>query len=181
MKEKLVNALFQLMKTKSYDQISIGMICDAVPTSRRTFYNYFDNKDHMIEWIVINDFMENALPVFRMKIGLPGVKAFFPYIKNNKNFYSDLLKIDNGYRLEHALMKSYDSYVEEFILCNTCKTNQHAKINKIVFKNYSSAAIANVVVEWIRNNMEDDIDELSRDLGIMIEYPLSFIRDKYLI
>lgn len=42
---QLEGCLLELMKTESYQQITIGHICDRAGISRKSFYRYFDSKD----------------------------------------------------------------------------------------------------------------------------------------
>lgn len=51
MKMCIVDAADDLLKQKPFDRVSVGDICREANISRRTFYNHFDDKASMINWL----------------------------------------------------------------------------------------------------------------------------------
>lgn len=181
MKDIIAKALSDLLVTNPYSKISIGMICDAVPTSRRTFYNYFNNKNHLVEWIVERDFFELAFPLFSNHLGTVAVRSFFTYIKQNEVFYRRILEYDDGVFLTKCLVSVYDKTADLSDTFARPVFNSERRINPSVYRQYAHNGIAAVVVYWIRDGMKIDIPDIARDLGLMIELPLSHVRDHYLL
>lgn len=181
MQNQFARSLEALLLQKDYRDISIKLICEGVPTSRRTFYNYFRDKDELMEWIIKKDFMENTFPIIKSGVGLKGIRSFFKYIKEKPLFYTRLYEIDEGMFLSKYLISAYDGAVENVIEYARPVKSNAKKINPAIYNLYTHAGIAAIVVDWIRNDMNTDIDEIARDTGLMIENPLSFIRDHYLL
>lgn len=71
-KKWLVDALFELMKNKSYSEISVTEICKKAQLSRKTFYRRFASKDAILDYY------------FKKKIS-----KYVSYVKekNPQNFY----------------------------------------------------------------------------------------------
>lgn len=181
MQTQLGRSLEALLIEKPYCDISIKLICEGVPTSRRTFYNYFHVKDELVEWIIKKDFMENTFPIIKSGMGLKGVRSFFKYIKDKPEFYNRLHEIDEGMFLFKYLTQAYDLAVENVTEYARPVKSKGKKINPSIYNLYTHAGIAAIVVDWIGNGMELDIDEIARDTGLMMENPLSFVRDHYLL
>lgn len=57
-REWLVNALFTLMKTKPYPNITVKDICQKADLSRQTFYNFFETKDDIILFCIKRCYLE---------------------------------------------------------------------------------------------------------------------------
>ena len=55
-KRKYADALEELLKTRSYDKISVNDICNKVGAYRPNFYYHFKNKDDLINWIFMQDY-----------------------------------------------------------------------------------------------------------------------------
>ncbi len=49
-KQEICQALFQLLKTNSFGEITVNEILDLSQISRRTFYRYFSNKDQVLDY-----------------------------------------------------------------------------------------------------------------------------------
>lgn len=50
--EWLVNALFELMKTRPYSAVTVRDLCKQADLSRQTFYNCFDGKDDVVRYVL---------------------------------------------------------------------------------------------------------------------------------
>ncbi len=49
-KERIIEALYELLDKKDYHDITITRIVDKAELGRRTFYRYFKSKDEVIEY-----------------------------------------------------------------------------------------------------------------------------------
>ena len=60
----LAESLKELSKTRPIEKITIKEITDKAGVIRPTFYNHFQDKYELLEWIVREDSMESAMPLF---------------------------------------------------------------------------------------------------------------------
>jgi len=77
----LSNSLISLLKEKSFDDIRISDICDEAMVHRTTFYKHFEDKYHLLEFLLrqlIQDFEEKSLKY------TPG--------DNSKQYYTNLFR-----------------------------------------------------------------------------------------
>lgn len=180
-KDKIADALHSLVCKKAYAQITIGDITETVPVSRRTFYNYFSDKDDVVYYIIYNQFMENAFPVCKIGMGTKGLTAFFNYIEKDREFYLRLSRYEKGYLLQDALIRAYDKVTERVQEYAHPINNTEKRINPDIYKTYTHAAIAAVIVYWLHTNLKMSVEEIARDTGLMMEHAHSFVRDRYLL
>lgn len=180
-KDKIANTLHDMVCLRLYSQITIDDICKEVPVSRRTFYNYFHDKDEVIEWIVKTQFMNNAFPICKIGMGQKGLKAFFRYIWEDRGFYTAIAGYEGGFLLQNALIRAYDSSLERIYEFARPVANSERRINPDIYKLYTHAAIATVMVYWIKGGMKIPVEEIARDVALMMEHPLSYVRDRYLL
>ena len=144
-KNKIADAMHDLVCKKSYAQITIEDIAAAVPVSRRTFYNHFTDKDEVIYYIVYEQFMENAFPVCKIGMGPKGLTAFYNYIEKDRDFYLRLVRYENGHLLQDALIRTYDRVTERVQEYARPVANSEKRINPDIYKTYTHAAIAAVI------------------------------------
>lgn len=181
MKEDIANTMEKLLKQQPYSKISINKICADVPVSRRTFYNHFNNKDHLVEWMVEKDYMEHAFPLFSYHLGEKGCQAFFGYIKEKAFFYQRILEYDDGSLLSKCLEIAYAKSTDLSAAFSKPGFKHRKKINPMVYRCYASHGIAAVVVYWIEDGMKIPVEDIARDLFLMLEEPLGYVRDHYLV
>ena len=82
----LSNSLISLLKEKSFDDIRISDICDEAMVHRTTFYKHFEDKYHLLEFLLrqlIQDFEEKSLQ--------------YTAVDNSKQYYTNLFR----HLLEH--------------------------------------------------------------------------------
>lgn len=180
-KNKIAEELHKQVCKKEYDKIRIDGIVAAVPISRRTFYNYFHDKDEVIQYIITKQFMERAFPVCKAGFGKKGVTAFFQYIQEDREFYRSLVRYENGHLLQDALIFTYDQAVERVREYAHPVENREKRINPEIYKIYTHSALAATIVYWLKTGMKLSVDDISRDTALMLESPHSFIRDRYLL
>lgn len=178
---KIADALHELVCQKSYSKIKVDDIVIAVPISRRTFYNYFHDKDDVIQYIITEQFMENAFPVCKAGFGKKGLTAFFRYIWEDKEFYLSLAHYDKGHLLQDTLICTYDQAVERVAEYAHPVSNGEKRINPRIYMVYTHSALAATIVYWLKDNLKISVEDISRDTALMLEHPHSFVRDRYLL
>lgn len=180
MKSKIAQSMFDLMKNYPYREISVRIICEAVPVSRPTFYHHFHNKEALIKWIVKQDYFENAVPLFRHHLRATGVQGFFTYVERYKPFYRNLYLFDQGHLLFDSLVYAYDSAVDISSSYSLPSSKEMKRINPDVYRRYSTTGIAAVVTYWVEHDMVIPIENIAGDLYLMIGNPLAVVRDNSL-
>lgn len=180
-KKKIAITLHELVCKKEYEKIRIDDIVAAVPVSRRTFYNYFHDKNEVIQYIITEQFMEHAFPICKAGFGKKGLIVFFRYIEEDRIFYQSLVRYESGYLLQDALIQTYDQVVERVKEYAHPVQNREKRINPDIYKIYTHSALAATIVYWLKSGMKISVDDISRDTALMLEYPHSFIRDRYLL
>src|SRR5690625_4145245 len=93
-KRDLMNSLLDLLKTKDYNAITISEICQSAGYNRGTFYNNFNNKDDLLDFLIDTNLSQivhevNQLYSFRESDYL--VLPLFEVIHNNGEFFQSLL------------------------------------------------------------------------------------------
>jgi AcrR family transcriptional regulator len=172
--------MHELLEIFPYKDVSIRIICEAVPISRPTFYYHFASKDALIEWMIQQDFLDNAVPLFKHHLKETGVRSFFDYIQQNKPFYRRIYEHDSGALLFRSLISAYNSGVDIASSYSRPPSYSLPKINHEVYRRYANTGIAAVITYWIENEMTIPVEKMASDLYLMIENPLKIVRDNSL-
>lgn len=181
MKMTIAETLIKLMKSTNYNQISVSMICNAVPVSRPTFYKYFHDKNNVVEWFIENDFQQNCYPIYKFHLKERGVQTYFSYLKNHKKFYIDLYNIDQGNFIQYCLQRAYISSIPNLREFSKKVDSYSYIVDTNVFSLYATSGIASVVVYWIKLGMNIPEEKIAKDLYFMMEKSLTEVRDYHLV
>lgn len=180
--KRIADSFMNLLEMKPYSKVSINSICQATPVSRNSFYYYFEGKESVVRWIIIQHFLKYCLPYFKIREGNISTKSFFQYILEYKSFYSAIFQIDQGILLQKCLKEAYDLGLDKKNVLEYAKPTVNAK-EKVSFNVclcYCNAGTAAVVTEWIKEGMKTPIDKIAHDLSFMMTKSLEEIRDYHL-
>lgn len=184
MKREIAKVFMELLELYPYEEISIHIISEALPISRQTFYNHFHSKVELTEWIMTQEYMEKALPLFSYHLKEKGTAAFFEYIKKSSAFYRRIYEVDGGELLSRCLIKTYNvgmDHTKEYSRPAMRGLDARDGIDPQVYRCYTASGIAAVVVYWVGGNMEIPTEKIARDLYLMMEEPLGYVRDNYFV
>jgi hypothetical protein len=181
--DAIADGFINLLTANPYEKISIRMICDSVNVSRNAFYYHFDNKEALVEWICCRDFMKFTTPYFYIRMDNITAKSFLDYFLKKKEFYTAVYAADNGRLLRHCLEKTYAAAPAPEKIREDTPSPQGAryKIHPKIFRCYSCAGIAAVVLFWIGHGMKTPVEDIARDLNLLISQSPVSIWDKYLV
>lgn len=152
--EYITNALFTLMKSKKYHDISITEITNKAGVGRVSFYRNFNSKEDIIKkWI--EDTTNNFLKSSDINFKKDSTKEYFIKLFNHLEKYKEesfliyranlihLLKLEFENKLLSIHHKEYDNYKSYFLaggifnvyyfwLINGCKESSEEIADKLV-------------------------------------------------
>lgn len=159
-KQWMIEALYELMKTKPYSAITIKEIADKAGVSRLTFYRNFQSKENILEVNFQNMFRTFLSEIDNKQIyDMKGVliSIFEQFYKNKKH-----LEILINNHLESILYKPFTGYLD--ILFD--KFNIANKINSTQ-KNFLAGGLFFTITEWINEENQNIYEIVDSILNIM--------------
>lgn len=169
-KERLKDALFQLLKVKSLDKISISEICTLASVNRNTFYAHYSSLNGLLEEIEAN-LLESVLCNLSIDYSINKSISELMYkmlecVKENKEICS-LLFTDNGDKnfLKTILMFAYPSSVKNWISTYNIDETKATKFYYFVI-----GGVVNVIEDWINKDFDTPSIELAKSINDMVMY-----------
>lgn len=86
----LAESFQALVMTKPVEKITIKEITDGAGVIRPTFYNHFQDKYELIEWIIRKDILGPAYPLIKNGLTNQAVLLVFTSLVREREFYSRL-------------------------------------------------------------------------------------------
>lgn len=175
----IAGTLFSRLRDTPYRNITISQLCKEIPISRQTFYQHFSSKDDMLMWAVRTDCLENAVPIFKLHLKQQGPLGLLRYLENNAAVYRQLYLHDDGVLLNRCLLNAHR---EALGLKDTFSNpvTKKGQISLEVFERFACSGIVSVLCYWVSTDFSIPAETISKELYLMIEHPMSYVRDYYL-
>ena len=165
----LYNALTDLLKEKTFEEIKVSDICKKALVNRSTFYSHFNDKYELF-MSLIND-LKNSLKTELKSIDenialkdyyLKMIEIFLTHIEGKEEIYKAIL-INNKNSIIMDMI--YDTIEED---SNNRITINDKNVPNDIFLSYYIGAIINVGLEWFKNNKKYSKKEILDYLNKLI-------------
>lgn len=171
-KTYLANALLELLKIKSFDDIKVTEICDKALIHKTTFYNHFDDKYELLNYVLLkihgevtnNMEFKGSLIDYYLEIA----KYYIKYIKSNPALFKSIISNENNIGII-LFQKLYVKDIEEKININ----NLHNVPANYAAHFYVSAVLS-VISEWYINGMKENEEKLLNYIKILVKEEKAF-------
>ena len=158
-KKAISYALKDLLKTNPFNKITINDIAKHCDINRQTFYYHFLDKEDLVEWICKEEmgnivhfqdsnktWQEKFLSVFELMLK---ERIFIINIYHSVSL--EILR-ENLYRLVYPIIYEEIAKISE--------QDQIAEQEKIFITDFYKYAFVAIVLEWVKNDMQEDPKEL---------------------
>ena len=90
----LAESFKELAKKHPIEKITIKEITDLAGVIRPTFYNHFQDKYEVLEWIITTDLLDPIEPLIQNGMISEGLVLLFTNIEKDSEFYSRAIKLE---------------------------------------------------------------------------------------
>jgi len=158
----LAESLKELAVTKPIEKITIKEITDKAGVIRPTFYNHFQDKYELLEWITINELFAPTEPLLSNGMLKEAVTFILTAMENDKDFYR-----------RAAQLTGQNSFYEIFTSCVTKAVLKYIDVESLagiadykwlkeeVVADFLGHAISWVTLQWILKGMNAPVEELT--------------------
>jgi AcrR family transcriptional regulator len=185
--DALINYFIEQLHTKNIDQISVMKIAQAVGISRVTFYNYFKNKEDIIETILEEilvgfdqlqkenlpflDHVDMANPEEIKDILYPNTFAILLFFKVNQKYIEALLKSTD---IVHFMDILHSTYYNHFLVALPDLLSK--KFDEHTLKSYAlymTTGIKAITEEWFIHGFSENPEMVAHRILDMLSPSLS--------
>ena len=183
-RKALREALFELIREKSYDQITVEEITERANLGRTTFYLHYKDKEDLLleDFIDLIDEMVNKVvdrPLQRLKAGMaypatdmsppnspnlfrPNLKIF-QHAARNADLYRIVLQNGGSVKISERLMEVIIKAIHQ--LATASQENRDLEIKfempVEVIANFYAGSILGLISWWLDNNMPYTPEEMT--------------------
>lgn len=152
--QKLAESFKQLAVKTPIEKITIREITDGAGVIRPTFYNHFQDKFDLLEWIIRTEILDPVLPIMKEGNLRESLIRIFTNLTREKEFYMKVVRLEGQNSCEMITRK----FVKEVLLIFINEQVGDKKAAKRgltidMVAEYYAQSIAFVIMEWIKLNM----------------------------
>lgn len=177
--ELLAESFKELALKQPIEKITIKEITDKAGVIRPTFYNHFQDKYELLEWIVMTQIIEPIEPLLQNGMVHEALVLMFTSAEKDREFYIRACKLEGQNSFESivkgCIKKIILGVFEERI---TGKKPVHAWLTPENLAEYYSQSMCFVVTSWIKANMSIPPREVADIYQYVIKRSLEDILDE---
>ena len=150
----LAESFKELASRHPIEKITIKDITDKAGVIRPTFYNHFQDKYELIEWIVMEQIIRPAAPLIENGMFNEAVVLMFTSLEKDKPFYMNAVKLEG----QNSLQSIAEDCVRQILLAIMEKKGPkmdkaHPWITYERVAQFYAQSMCYIVIEWIKSGM----------------------------
>lgn len=166
-KRALEASLKHLLLKKPLDKITISDITEDCGINRMTFYYHFKDIYDLIEWSCFEDATKALEGKKTYDTWQQGFLQILEAVLDNKPFIKNVYHSVSREQIETYLYKlTFDLLLH--VVNEKAKGMQVRDEDKAFIANYYKYAFVGLTLEWIKNDMKEDPENMVHHLGLLM-------------
>ena len=173
----LADSLKELARIHSIEKITIREITDKAGVIRPTFYNHFQDKYELVDWIFYNEAISLISEELTYENWDQKVLLLLHHMKAESHFYVNMLEISMESGFQEYLFRVTKELFGNLIL----QIYDKIQTEEIEFiASFYAFGISGTIIFWARNGMRETPEELVMQLRFLSEGTQKFAATRYL-
>lgn len=161
----LAESLKEIAKTKPIEKITIKEITDKAGVIRPTFYNHFQDKYELVEYIVNHEILQPVNELLDERNFEDALMDIFSSIEDEKEFYMKAVGIEGQNSFGIILRSS----IKELILRHIDRKSLEQKLpyewlSVESLADFYSEPISYLLIDWIKTGMKIPKEEIVKGI-----------------
>ena len=149
-KNLLAESFKELLIKGSFDKITIKMITDQAGVIRPTFYNYFQDKYEVMEWLLWEDVFKEVSELMEQERGMESLKLLFRKFEEDKTYYEKVFEVTGQNSFEEMLYGQIFNMEEILVKHHPLKhLSNMPHVDEKVFLEFHAISLVNGLKYWL--------------------------------
>ena len=158
----LAEGFKELACRQPIDKITIKAITDRAGVIRPTFYNHFQDKYELLEWIIYTQILEPTKPLIHAGMVDEALMLIFTSVKADGEFYRNAVRLEGQNSFEQITKKCIEDALLEVIHGKEqVGRKRHPWLTPEHIAQYYAQSMCFVVVSWIKSGMTVEPREIT--------------------
>ena len=157
----LAESFKELACQQPIEKITIKAITDRAGVIRPTFYNHFQDKYELLEWIIRTQVLEPTKPLIHAGMIDEALKLIFTSVKKEGEFYQRAVRLEGQNSFEEIIRRCIEDALLEVIHGKEhAGGKRHPWLTPEHIAQYYAQSMCFVVVSWIKSGMTVEAQDI---------------------
>ena len=171
-KRALEQSLKNLLLKKPLNKITISDIAEDCGINRMTFYYHFQDIYDLVEWSCLEDARKALAENKTHDTWETGLLRIFYAVRENKPFIMNVYRCVDREQVEHYLKPLADNLLMGVIEEESAGMTVRKEDKEFIARVYSYCFVG-LMLDWIRDDMKEEPEEIVKMLALVIENAFS--------
>lgn len=172
----LAESFKELALKQPIEKITIKEITDKAGLIRPTFYNHFQDKYELLEWIITTELLGPMEPLLQNGMVNESLLLLFTNIEREKEFYTRACRLEGQNSFESIAKLCVERVLLKIINeCAAGKTPKHIWLTPELIAEYYAQSMCYVVIRWIQSGMTISAKDLMEVYNYIIKHSMDEI------
>ena len=178
-KSLLAESFKELLIKGSFYKITIKTITDLAGVIRPTFYNYFQDKYEVMEWLLETEVFQNAREMVVSDMPKGAIHLVFKKMEKDRVYYQKAFEVTGQNGFEEILTRQVMELLELLLNKHGVKLEKMQGLrNRETFVLFQTISVVNGLKYWITNkNTTLTADEAMEFCNFMMSHSILDIMD----
>ncbi|MCM1284563.1 MAG: TetR/AcrR family transcriptional regulator C-terminal domain-containing protein [Acetobacter sp.] len=164
----IANALKELMKSKSFEKISISDITNECSIHRQTFYYHFEDKYDLLNWIVLHELVNPLIDNFNLDNMYQRIEDLFTTMVQHKSFYKKTFHVSVPKMSQYIGKLAVEQISDVVASIETDNGVTTDKLSQNTMSEFLGYGIAGVILSWAQSGMKDSPQVMTERIKTII-------------
>ena len=170
----LAESFKELACQQAIEKITIKAVTDKAGVIRPTFYNHFQDKYELLEWIIRVQILEPIRPLIHAGMVDQALILIFTLLKKEKVFYEKAARLEGQNSFEEIVKKCIADLLLEVIKGKSPSgRNRNPWLTPEHIAQYYAQSMCFVVIHWIKGGMAVEPEEITDVYNYIITRSMS--------
>lgn len=168
--KQIVDALYELLKQKRFEAITVTELCDVLNMPRKAFYRYFDSLETALEGLVeltLASYHDPFLEPPPVRSLQKEIESFFAFWYKKREFLETL---DRAGQLTVVMNMSVNYPISNIISLNRLLPGEDERTQGIIYR-FAITGLISTVIEWYKEGFATSIPDIARIAVRMLTKP----------
>lgn len=165
----LADSFKEIACEKAIEKITIKDITDRAGVIRPTFYNHFQDKYELLEWIIYRELLEPMQPLLRAGMMSEAIMLLFVNMEKDKKFYMKAYRMDGPITFHQIAIDCVTQVLTKIL--EELKSGNPPRYKWLTPKfisTYYAHAMCLVAEEWIETGMVVSPQEMAQAYHMIV-------------
>ncbi|MGX7245403.1 dihydroxyacetone kinase transcriptional activator DhaS [Enterococcus quebecensis] len=148
-KKKIAKVFKKLVTDIGFEKVTIAKIMQESHMRRQTFYDYFQDKYELVDWI----FQQEAIEKIEDNLTYEGwqviVENLFAYFEENQIFYRKILLFDGQNSFQEYYTRHLKVLINQVLVVKYEPEDGIKESDRLFLENFYASAFVSLTTKWI--------------------------------